>query len=74
MKLTNDDDVDLSLIIGPYVSGYTILYPSDSIVTGYFAIGGLWEILPDIIRVHTYNTVNLRNTPTEKVRSKISSN
>lgn len=72
MELT-DVDVDLSLIIGPYVNGYTIL-SFDSSVAGYFAIGGLWETLPDIMRVHTYYTVNLRNTPTEKVRSKISSN
>ena len=75
MELTNDvDDDDLSLIIGPYVNAHTILYPLDSIVAGYFAIGGLWEILPDIIRMHTYNTVNLRNMPTENVRSKISNN
>ncbi len=61
-------------IIGPYVNGYPIIYPiiypSDSIVTGYFAVDGLWEILPDIIRLHTFNIVNLRNTHTEKVRSK----
>jgi hypothetical protein len=67
MELT-DVDVDLSLIIGPYVNGYTIL-SFDSSVAGYFAIGGLWEILPDIIRVHTFNEVNLKNAPTEKVRS-----
>lgn len=61
-------------IIGPYVKGYCILYPLDRSVVAYFEFAGLWEILPDIIRVHTYNEVKIRNTPTENVRSKISSN
>lgn len=70
MKLTND----LSPIIGPYIGGYGIIYPLGRNMAGYFAVDGLWEILPNIIRVHTYNEVKIRNTPTENVRSKISSN
>ncbi len=61
-------------IIGPYVEGYTIIHPPRMDVANYPAFGRLWAILPDIMRVHAYNEVNLRNTPTEKVRSKISSN
>lgn len=53
----------MKLIIGPYVDGYCILDSSGRNRLGYFAIGGLWEILPDIIRLRAYNRVNFRNTP-----------